>query len=278
MNVNYEQNLYKWLSGINEELLFWEEFFKKKSQEAVCGKKREFTLENQLPDAPCESVKFLDVGSGPIGRCGFLSSKVKDLQITAVDPLADAYNYLKQKYHVDNGLDLRYGFVEILDTLFEKDSFDIVHMSNSLDHSFDPLRGIMQLLFVCKIGGKVILRHQENEGERCQYQGLHKWNLSLHNNQNTFLIWNREQKYDVCKMFSEYADIYLYPDFEHGGKTKDEEWIFNQVVFYKKAEIPMNDNGWNNRFYHLMYKFLLSLIYQQSALKQSVNQNIFFMK
>lgn len=42
-------------------------------------------------------------------------------------------------------------------------SFDVVHMSNALDHCFDPIFGLMQLISVCKIGGKVILRHNENE-------------------------------------------------------------------------------------------------------------------
>ncbi len=275
MKVNYEQDLYSWLSGINDELQFWDEFFRIKSKDAVCGKNRAFTLDEQLSDSSYDSLKFLDVGSGPIGRCGFLSNKIRDLQITAVDPLADAYVYLKRKYHVNNGLDLRYGFVEILDTLFEKNTFDIVHMSNSLDHSFDPIRGIMQMLFVCKMGGKIILRHQENEGERCQYQGLHKWNLSLHNEKNTFLIWNEEQEYDICKMFSDYADIYLYPDFEHGGKTKEDEWVFNRVVFIKKADIPFQDRRWNDRFHHLIYKFLLNMMFQYASLEQPIAKNVF---
>ena len=93
-----------------------------------------------MPDNPELEIQFIDVGSGPFSRCGIATEKVK-LEGIAVDPLADIYTILKKKNGLENGIDLRIGFVELLDKQFEKNIFDLVHMSNALDHSFDPVFG-----------------------------------------------------------------------------------------------------------------------------------------
>lgn len=72
-----------------------------------------------------------------------------------------------------------------LDNLFEEKMFDFVHMSNSLDHSFDAIAGTDELLYICIIGGKIVLRHHANEIEN--YDGLHQWNLSVLNEEKFFL-------------------------------------------------------------------------------------------
>ena len=51
-------------------------------------------------------------------------------------------------------------------TCFPRNYFHVSHMRNALDHAFDPVEGILQLLHVTKPGGFVLLRHAQNEGVR----------------------------------------------------------------------------------------------------------------
>merc|ERR1739838_89159 len=69
--------------------------------------------------------------------------------------------------------------VEKLVKEFGIDSFDIVHCTNALDHSHDPLLGIEQALRVVRGGRPVLLRHSRNEAEKNGYTGLHRWNLDV---------------------------------------------------------------------------------------------------
>jgi hypothetical protein len=191
--------------------------------------KRIFSLENDIPEEKIgKPYKFVDIGSGPFSNVGSITDKVY-LDALYVDPLASVYNMVKNRYDLNDTMKLQTGFVELLIKNFEPNSFDMVHMSNALDHSFSPIDGIYQLLNICKIGGKVVLRHAENEAVNENYQGLHQWNLSLHNKEKSFIIWRDDERYDVCEIFSEYADIYLYPD----EIEKEDRWIYNKVVLIK---------------------------------------------
>ena len=78
-------------------------------------------------------------------------------------------------------------------------------MRNALDHSFNPLLGIMQMLYVTRIGGKVVLNHMDNEAVNAQYQGLHQWNLQVVG--ENFLIWNKHMKVDVNELLSSFCNL-----------------------------------------------------------------------
>lgn len=262
MKNGYSEYLELWLQGLESEIDFWLNYMANKGGIFFYGfnettsSQRKFELENDIPNELIGTeISFIDVGSGPFSRCGHVTDKVK-LNAISVDPLAEIYTVLKTKYGLDNGVNLKSGFVELLEYEFESNSFDIVHMSNSLDHCFSAIDGIRQLLNICKIGGKVILRHSENEAENEKYVGLHQWNLSLHNDENTFLVWRKNVKIDVCKMFGEYADFYLYPDENEAGK-----WIYNKVVMIKKKNIAMPENEYYEQMLGSVYSFLLKKLY-----------------
>lgn len=275
MRDDYKEWLKKWMMGLYDEIEFWKntmetrggkryEMFKDNTQ-----KNRKFTLEEDLPKAAkSDEVKFVDIGSGPFSRCGTATDKV-NLKTLAVDPLADVYKTLKKEYGIDNGVNLETGFVELLDRKFPSNTFDIVHMSNSLDHCFDPVFGIYQLLNICKIGGKVILRHAENEAAP-YYMGLHQWNLSLHNEEKSFVIWRPEIRFDICELFTEYADIYLYPDIENEIR----DWIYNKVVMVKKKDIEIPENDFYDDFLSVMYDFMVDTLLYNVYFKTGDNKNM----
>lgn len=241
----YKDYYNKWIDGILPEIFFWENSVMKSSgdfHDDVVRKyinDHSFRLENELQhisSAKDNKIKLLDVGSGPFSRCGSFSNKW-DIEVVAVDPLASVYKCLKDRYNMNNDIDLRTGFVELLDKQFERNSFDMVHMSNSLDHSFDPIFGIYELLSVCKIGGIVVLRHHENEADNENYEGFHQWNLSLHNSEDSFVIWRKDERIDVCKAFETYAEFSLFPDL----KETDGGWVYNEVIIRKKTQLELKE-------------------------------------
>lgn len=234
MNTDYKNYLNKWLTGIEEELNFWNDYmdtqgdiYQEDYQDTIRENKK-FVLNDDIDDIyQGKEFKFIDVGSGPFSRCGKITEKV-NMNFTAADPLAEAYNIMKKNKQIDNGVEIDTAFVELLGKKYGKNIFDMVHMSNSLDHCFDALCGIYQLIYICKIGGKIILRHAENEAERSEYEGFHQWNLSVHNKENSFIIWREKQRIDLIKELGNYVDFYIYPDQKEGG------WKYNKVVMIKK--------------------------------------------
>ena len=267
MGLNYEDYIQKWLGGIAYEIAFWNSYMANEGgsyffdfYRTVSGD-RKFELDDDIPQTMYgKEYSFIDVGSGPFSRCGVVSSVVI-LDAISVDPLAYVYNELKSKFKIDNGIKLINGFVELLDKQFAENSFDMVHMSNSLDHCFSPVDGIYQLLNVCKIGGKVVLRHHENEAQNENYKGLHQWNLSLNNPEKSFIVWRRGERIDICKVFEDYADFELYPNQKEG-----ENWVYNKVIMTKVKGITMPNNDYYGRLLDMFYKSLV-MEYMDKALK-----------
>ena len=56
---------------------------------------------------------------------------------------------------------------------------DFVSARNSIDHTYDPLEAIKQMLRCVKENHIVAMDHVENEGKHQHYRGLHQWNLTL---------------------------------------------------------------------------------------------------
>jgi len=202
----YEKYLEVWLRGIRSEIGFW-----RRTMEMKIPDKRGWTLSDRPCDIeierflePLEKTMCIDIGSGPFVISGDKTDKTK-LHFTAVDPLAYCYKALRKKYKYTAGIAPEYCMVERLTEKFGKETFDIVHMKNALDHAFNPVLGIMQMMSICKKGGKIILRHTKREAEKENYRGFHQWNLDSEN--DDFIIYRRDDKYNVSKMFCEYANI-----------------------------------------------------------------------
>lgn len=263
MKKHLEEQLDQWLNGIYNEIFFWKNYMEtkggrfKKDFESTVEKNKRFILEDDLSfwEGRKDKINFIDVGSGPFSRCGFVTEKVK-IDCLSVDPLADIYTILKKENHLENGINLEFGFVELLDKKFSTNTFDFVHMSNALDHSFNPVLGIAQLLYICKIGGKVILRHKENEGESEQYDGFHQWNLSTNNGygRDSFIVWNPDEKYNIYDLFGDYADIICKEDLL--------EPQFQRVEMVKKKDILIPQNELYDNMLFKIYPFLLKTIYK----------------
>jgi SAM-dependent methyltransferase len=231
----YKKYLTIWLNGISSELDFWKHYIETKGSEwktnweDLISNDRPFVLEKYLNS---DTTRFLDVGSGPFSSCGLKTAKTQ-LDFYAADPLAYIYKALKTKNGILTGITPDFAMVERLAQKYGINSFDIVHMRNSLDHSFNPLIGIIQMLSICKIGGKIILQHKENEAENENYIGFHQWNLCMESSE--FVIWRPGIKYNVTKILKNYADILI-------ENTLD-DWV--GVVLEKKQDILPNTDMQN---------------------------------
>jgi SAM-dependent methyltransferase len=120
-----------------------------------------------------QEISILDVGSGPIPFLGRKSTK--KIKLTAVDYLAENYYQLYNQYNIypptmPIPLD-----ASKLSLHFENIFFDIVYARNSIDHTFNPIRSIQEMVSVSN--KYVILEHKINEGIVENYQGLHNWNF-----------------------------------------------------------------------------------------------------
>lgn len=151
----------------------------------------------------------------------------RKIDLTACDPLAFFYTEIAGKYGVDRPIETQVGFAEELSAFFQPGTFDVIHCCNALDHSFEPMRGIEEMLIVAKPTGRIVLSHAINEAEHEQYSGLHQWNLDAQDGK--FVIWNKSQRIDATIAFAPYADIVV--------ETKA-RWIV--VILSKKAELPIN--------------------------------------
>ena len=185
-----------WQTNLNTEIDFWDRYLKTKGLEWKEGFQTRINpltpIDPHIEELlPVGEVSILDVGAGPLTCLGKVSEG-RRIDLTAVDPLAAAYDKLLAKYDVVPPLRTVYAKAEILTPVFRKNQFDLVHARNCIDHSFNPLQAFEQMLEVVKIGGFVIALHEINEGKNEGYAGLHQWNFFSQDGE--FLIGNREGK------------------------------------------------------------------------------------
>lgn len=233
--VHVEQRLRSWLLGVDSEVKFWDYWFATKGAEwpedfrVRLNPQREFP-EYLLAGISPADAKILDVGAGPVTSFGF-THKGSRLDITACDPLASFYDRILEKNGVVPPVRTVTAFAEELSSFFPRNAFDLVTCSNALDHSFEPVRGIEEMLLVTKMGGRVHLTHRINEAVYGHYEGLHQWNFDAEDGR--FIIWNNEQRVDVNSVFDYCAEISVNYDVAAGYVT---------AMFRKTAELQDSSN------------------------------------
>jgi SAM-dependent methyltransferase len=174
-----------WESGLNSEVAYWRSWVETKggrfpgdyASRTSTDTELQPHIARYLPDGR-RTISILDVGSGPLTIVGRKAAGVA-LDITAVDALADEYNKILYEYGIDPIVRTQSCLTEQLSSKFESDKFDIAYARNTLDHSLDPLRAIVEMLSVVQKGGIVLTEHARNEGQTHKYAGLHQWNFDI---------------------------------------------------------------------------------------------------
>lgn len=205
-----------WAEHLGDEVDFWRKWIQTKGARWDEDYKRRqdpgMALQphiRELISAPAgATVKILDVGAGPLTVVG----KVWDgrtLEIAAVDPLADEYGRAMNDNGVVPLVRTRKGEAERLTELFAPGTFDLVYALNCLDHSYNPLEAVRQMVLVAKEGCCAHLEHYSDEAERQKYQGLHRWNFRVEDGK--FVIWQPGLRIDVEKELGALAEITASP-------------------------------------------------------------------
>jgi len=110
---------------------------------------KQFTTMFGLEKAFYTDKTLLDVGCGP---CGSLEWADNTVRRVGVDPLAEAYEFLRQSPHA---MEYVPDYIESMS--FADDTFDVVVSLNSLDHVDDLPRAIAEMKRVVKPGGHLLI-------------------------------------------------------------------------------------------------------------------------
>jgi SAM-dependent methyltransferase len=158
-----------------------------------------------------QRVRLLDAGAGPLTFVG-KRWPGHDLELTAVDALADSYDALLAEYAITPPVRTRRCDSERLSDVFAPDSFDMACAAHTIDHSYEPLRAIRQLVTVVRPGGVVLLQHYPNEAENEVYSGQHQWNLDWVS--GDCILWRPGDKWSLRRELAGQATV-------TGGKADD---------------------------------------------------------
>lgn len=223
-----------WLDGIPEEIRFWHHYlagrggdfhedfaFRLRPDTRISDRDDKLAAALMALNQP--NIRLLDVGAGPLTTLGKTLPGL-DIQITPCDPLADIYGILADRHAV--AVPVRTGFADAegLSAYFAPASFDAVHCSNALDHSYDPFGSILEMLKMVRPGGFVQLGHWENEGVHEKYGGLHQWNFTEEN--GDFVLWTPRQRLSLREAIGKHVrlDVWRIP-ISYAGR----DWILVQM-------------------------------------------------
>jgi SAM-dependent methyltransferase len=122
------------------------------------------------------AADVLDVGSGVVS---LLTGTVPADRLVAADPLSGFYAEIFDYRAHDQTPPLP---IAAEDLGFDA-AFDIVHMSNALDHSQDPAMALDRLRAAARPGGWVIVQGFEDESTAMGGAGMHQWDIRLDGSQ-----------------------------------------------------------------------------------------------
>lgn len=201
------------LSAIYHELNFWKGFVKtERFLKGWVGNKKTPELQQSVYDfirsVPHDHV--MDVGSGVVS---ILNGSIPEPStLLAIDPLGDLYRLIfdYDKYKIDPPIALP--CEELVG------HSDIVHMSNALDHTQDPKKSFERLWRSVKPGGVLIIQGFENEAIFERYEGFHKWNLTVPNDDHLIMIENKAGEHSFLLPMG-YYEIPLFQKVQFESKT-----------------------------------------------------------
>ncbi|MDR6816455.1 SAM-dependent methyltransferase [Neorhizobium sp. 2083] len=227
----------QWVAGVQYEINYWDRWLGSRG-----GQHCEDFANRMTPDRPIDGmigpiidrlpkpdVQILDIGAGPLTCLGATRPGYR-LEIVPTDALADQYDRLLEKHRIRPQIRTMFALGEDIELLFGQNTFDIVHCQNALDHAIDPVRVLLQMLTVCRVGGYVMLRHAHNEAEHEQYSGFHQWNLTMRH--NDFVIWNRDHDINFSDEVAGFASHEV---------LMSEGYLIN--VFRKRNDVPVGLGG-----------------------------------
>jgi SAM-dependent methyltransferase len=203
----------RWKNALSSEIAFWEaigsgsfpnpDWIEEFRTRATKGAEWRADLTPFLANG--RVTRILDVGAGPHTHMGTRNAP-GPLEIVPIDPLAEEYERILAANGIIPVIRTIPGEAERLGDYGFFDSFDIVFSRNALDHSYDPIHSVEQMLMCCRVGGRILLEGSINEGVKQRYQGLHMWNFEPQAD-NDLLVWNPEVRVHIRERLGDRADL-----------------------------------------------------------------------
>jgi SAM-dependent methyltransferase len=201
----------KWEASIRTEVAFWDDYFRTNGGQWADGLRSRLDPELPLQPRvgaliPADMVpQILDVGAGPL-TCLGKKHEGQKVDITAVDPLADEYDRILEKYNIHPPIRTSKLAAEVLTTRFSPNSFNLAYARNCLDHSYNPEKAILQLIEVVKPGRYVLLEHFQDQADHAEYAGLHQWNFRM-SADGDFLICSKHKTVNMTRKYTSLCEI-----------------------------------------------------------------------
>lgn len=160
-----------------------------------------------IKQAGGQHVRIIDVGAGPLTAVGFVdpADPGRQITVTAVDPLADHYRALLERFDLKPPVETVACRGEDVAERFGANSFDVGYSRNALDHAADPMQAIESLVRVVRPGGAIVLTHNRREGEAQHYEQLHQWNFDVKDGR--FVVYNRTTFHDIGERLGPHVAI-----------------------------------------------------------------------
>lgn len=197
-----------WVNGIPYEIAFWEGVYSNKKRIESLFNWSKYNKEIELTNfdvkqflSQKENTTVVDAGCG-MSFCNGDKLDGKQLNICYIDPLAPFFNKIIEKKKFDLPK-ITFGFIEYL-SAFVPNKASLIIVQNALDHSKNPLKGILECIESLEIGGVLYLRHYRNEAETENYRGFHQYNISLEN--DDMIIWDKETKTNINSFLKDFTD------------------------------------------------------------------------
>lgn len=201
-----------WDASLDGEVAFWRNYLANEGGrwapdyqrriDAALPLQPEFVGLIDAPDGT--TVRILDVGAGPLTYVG-RSHPRWNLEVAAVDALGAQYASILDEAGVTPPVRTQACESEQLHTVIEPASFDLVTARNTLDHSYDPVLAIREMVACAKPGSPILLIHHPNEAEREQYHGMHQWNFEV--TDGNLAIWRPNARHDVAAELADVATV-----------------------------------------------------------------------
>ena len=205
----------QWLDGIGYEVAFWNNVYRwPHTFRGMMGwSNYGSAIDLEGFDANAFLVSFdhpqvYDVGSGMSYAVGTSLSKAdgtaEPLRIHYMDPLAFHFNRILDKYGKDLPR-IEFGMVEYLSAFIPDADATLITVQNALDHSANPIKGIVEALLSLRNGGVLYLNHHPNEAETEKYKGFHQYNIDEKDGE--LVIWNKNEHVNVSRLLADAATV-----------------------------------------------------------------------
>lgn len=215
-----EHELDFWTRWFESEGLYWPDDYRRRLDPDA--PLEEELVADRLDALPGGTVSILDVGAGPLTFLGKRHPR-KALELTPIDALADEYDRLLERFGVEPPVRTLQCPGEQLLERFGPESFDVAYARNSLDHSYDPLATIRNMVAAVRPHGFVALRHVRTEGAKQNYSGFHQWNFDLADGR--LVLSGKATRHDVGAELGPHVRVEAF-----AASDDEDDWVLAVVT------------------------------------------------